>query len=186
MNSWFRANTQEAEVEHFWGKKAWKCIRDMQFGRRGRVFTRVVAICDESGEPCSTPTEQHQHWRRHFTKVLNVRSLFDLVELAEMRQRETDVDLGTVSTSVEVAKAFGKLKNGKAPGSSNILPEKLKAGGRVEEFTGTIGDLVYRIWEERRVPKKWVDSIHIPIPKKGNLRSWITGVASRFWKSWGR
>ena len=58
-NSWFRAKAQEAEGEHFGGKKVWKCIRDMQLGRRGRVPTRVVAICDESGEPCSTPTEQH-------------------------------------------------------------------------------------------------------------------------------
>ena len=41
----------------FWGEEGvWKCIRDMQFGRRGRVPTRVVAICDESGEPSSIPT----------------------------------------------------------------------------------------------------------------------------------
>ena len=65
----------------------WKCIRDMQFGRRDIITTIVVAICDESGEPCSTPTEQHQRWRRHFSKVLNVRSQFDVVELAEVRQR---------------------------------------------------------------------------------------------------
>ena len=79
-------------------KKVWKCIRDKQFGRRGRVSTKVVAICDESGEPCSTPTEQVQRWRRHFTKVLNERSQFDGAELAEVRQRETDADLGTVPT----------------------------------------------------------------------------------------
>ena len=123
----------------------WKCIRDMQFGRRGSVPTKVVAIHDESGEPCSKPTEQHQPWRRHFTKVLNVRSQFDGAELAEVRHRETDADLGTVLASAEVAKALGKLKNGKAPGSSNILPEMLKAGGRVEEFTAMIADLVHRI-----------------------------------------
>ena len=100
-----------------------------------------------------------------------MKNQFDGAELAEVRQRETDADLGTVPTSAEVAKALGKLKNGKAPGSSNILPEMLKAGGRVEEFTTMIADLVHRIWEERRVPKEWVDSILIPIPKKGNLRS---------------
>ena len=111
-NSWFRAKAQEAEGEHFGGKKVWKCLRDMQYGRRGRVPTRVVAICDESGEPCSTPTEQHQRWRRHFTMVLNVRSQFDGAELAEVRQRETDAELGTVPTSAELAKALGKLKNG--------------------------------------------------------------------------
>ena len=149
----------------------WKCVRDMQFGRRGRVPTTVVAICDESGEPCSTPTEQHQRWRRPFTKLLNVRTQFDGAELAEVRQRETDADLGTVPTSAEVAKVLGKLKNGKASGSSNILPEMLKVGSRVVEFTGMIADLVHRIWEERRVPKEWVDAILIPIPKKGNLRS---------------
>ena len=74
-------------------------------------------------------------------------------------------------TSTEVPKARRKLKNGKASGSSNILPEMLKAGSRVEEFTAVIADLVHRIWEERRVHKEWVDSILIPIPKKGNLRS---------------
>ena len=76
-NSWFRAMAQEAEGEHFGGNKVWKCIRDMQFGR-GRVPTRVIAICDARGEPCSTPTEQHQCWRRHLTKVLNVRNQFDV------------------------------------------------------------------------------------------------------------
>ena len=55
-----------------------------------------------------------------------MRSQFDGAELAEVRQRETDADLGTVPTSAEVAMALGKLNNGKAPGSSNILPEMLK------------------------------------------------------------
>ena len=65
-----------------------------------------------------------------------MRSQFDGAELAEVRKRKTDADLGTVPTSVEVAKALGKLTNGKAPGSSNILLEMLKAGGRVKEVTG--------------------------------------------------
>ena len=64
--------------------------------------------------------------------------LFDGAELAEVRQRETDADHSTLPISAKVAKALGKLKNGKAPGSSNILPEMLKAGGRVVEFTRMI------------------------------------------------
>ena len=106
----------------------------MQF--RVTVPTGVVEICDESGEPSSIPTEQHQ---------CQDRSQFDDAELAEVRQRETDADLGTVPTSAEVAKALRKLTNGKAPVSSNILPEMLKAGGRVKEFTGMIADSVHRI-----------------------------------------
>ena len=34
-NSWFQEKAEEAEREHFGGKKVWKCIRDMQHGRRG-------------------------------------------------------------------------------------------------------------------------------------------------------
>ena len=45
-----------------------------------------------------------------------MRSQFNGAELAEVRQRETDANLATVPTSSEMAKALGKLKNGKAPG----------------------------------------------------------------------
>ena len=58
--------------------------------------------------------------------MLNLRTQFDSAELAEVRQRETDADLGTVPASAEVAMALGKLMNRKAPGSSNILPEMLE------------------------------------------------------------
>ncbi len=62
-----------------------------------------------------------------------MRSQFDGSELAEVRQRKTDADLGTVPISAEMAQALGKLTNGKAPGSSNILPKMLKAGSRVKD-----------------------------------------------------
>ena len=87
----------------------------------------------------------------YFIKVLNVRSQFDGAKQAEVRQRETDADL--VPTSAEVAKALGRLKNGKAPSSSNILPEMLKAGGRVEEFTGMIADLVTESGKREESPR---------------------------------
>ena len=68
-----------------------------------------------------------------------------------MRQRETDADLGTVPTSAQVAKAL--LKNGKAPSSSNILPGMMKAGGRVEEFTGMIADLFTESGKREESPR---------------------------------
>ncbi len=34
-----------------------------------------------------------------------------------------------------------------------------------------IADSVHRIWEERRVLKEWINSILIPIPKKGHLKN---------------
>ena len=43
---------EEAEGEHFGGKKVWKCIRDMQHGHRGLRPSRVVSIEDEDGVSC--------------------------------------------------------------------------------------------------------------------------------------
>ena len=63
----------------------------------------------------------------------------------------------------------GKLKNGKAAGFSNILPEMLKAGAGSEDFMGMLTDFMSAVWEERCVPQEWTDAILIPIPKKRGL-----------------
>ncbi len=62
------------ETERFGGKKVWKAIRDMQRGRRGLLPRRNAVIQDEMGEPCNDKNAQQQRWRRHFTKVFNIRS----------------------------------------------------------------------------------------------------------------
>ena len=59
-----------------------------------------------------------------------------------MRKREVDEDLGKTPSSVEVAKALGTLKNGKAPGSSGIFLEMFKVGCRYEDFMRLIMNLV--------------------------------------------
>ena len=66
---------------------------------------------------------------------------------------------------------LGKLKKGKAPGSSSILPEVLKVGRKDTNLKEMVWDLVKAIWEKKCVPQEWVDAILIPIPKKDNLHS---------------
>ena len=70
---------------------------------------------------------------------------------------------------MELKKALSKLKNGKASGSSGILPEMVKVAAEEEEFLEFFLLLVHQVWEERRVSQEWVDVTLIPIPKKGNL-----------------
>ena len=165
-NSWFQEKAKEAEKEHFGGKKVWKCIRDMQRGRRGLLPSRTVVIDSENSEPCSSSTSQHQCWRRHFTTVLNVRSQCDATAMDKVRQREVDEDLGSIPIAREVTRAPGKLNNGKAPGSSNVLPEVLKVAMKDGAL---VLDLVKAVWKDKCVPQEWVDAILIPIPQKGNL-----------------
>ena len=151
-NAWFQANTDETQKQHFGGKVVWKCIWDLQRACRGLVPSKAITISDESGKPYSTPVSQQQHWRRHFTKVLNVRYQYQPAKMEKVRQREVDEDLGKTPSSAEVTRALGTLKNGKAPRSSDILPEMLKVGRRNEDYMRLIMNLVEAVWKETRVP----------------------------------
>ena len=62
---------------------------------------------------------------------------------------------------------MGKLRNGKAAGSSNILPEMIKTACGNEKFRELLLDLIHTVWEESRVSREWADAILVPIPKKG-------------------
>ena len=140
----------------------------MQRGCRGLLLSRTVVINGENGETCSSSTSQHQRWRRHFTIVLNVRS-HDATAMEKVRQREVDEDLGSIPTGREVTRALEKLKNGKAPGSSNVLPEMLEVAIKNGKFGQMVLDLVKAFLKGKHLPQEWVDAILIPIPKKGNL-----------------
>ena len=83
----------------------------------------------------------------------------------KVRQREVDEDLCSVPTAKEVTLALGKLKNGKAPGSSNVLPDMLKVAMKDGEFGQMVLDLMKAVWKDKHVPQEWVDTILISIPK---------------------
>ena len=168
-NAWFQAKAEEAQRGRFGGKTVWQCIRAMQSGRRGLVPSTTGCVRDEDGNKCTLLSEQHQRWRRHFTKVLNVRSQFEVAELEMTRQRPIRAEMAAKPTIEELAATLAKLKNGKAGGSSRILPEMVKAGCCTKEFLTLLLDLVHTAWEEQRVPRDWSDAILIPIPKKGDL-----------------
>ena len=80
-DDWFQQNVLGAEKGRNGGKLVWKCIHDIQRGRRGLVPMRTAVVGDESGDVCTTSEAQNERWRRHFSKILNVQSEFDMEEL---------------------------------------------------------------------------------------------------------
>ena len=58
-----------------------------------------------------------------------------------------------------------KLKNNKAPGPDNIVPELIKEGGK--KLKHRIHTLILKIWEKEGLPVDWENSIICPIYKKG-------------------
>ena len=51
---------------------------------------------DEDGNTCTTAKAQQERWRRHFTKILNIQSGFDVVELRKVRQRPPRSEMAEV------------------------------------------------------------------------------------------
>ena len=86
-NSWFLRKAAEAQKGQHGGKVVWRCIRDIQRGRKGLVPRRSTVLKDEEGNICKTLEQQQQRWKRHFTEILNVRSKFDPAVLVKARQR---------------------------------------------------------------------------------------------------
>ena len=168
-NKWFTSKDEEAQKARFGGKKVWQCIRDMQYGRRGLVPSRQMAVNDEEGNTCATVEEQQERWRRHFSKILNVQSQFSEDELEKMRQRPVRHDQAEQPTMDELTSAIGKLKNGKAGGASGVLPEMVKAGGSEDAFLEKLLNLVQTSWMEKKVSRDWSDAVLVPVPKKGDL-----------------
>ena len=59
------------------------------------------------------------------------------------------------------------LKAGKSQGVDNIPSELLKNGG---EATTVLRAICQKIWTTEEWPKKWIQSLVIPLPQKGNLK----------------
>ena len=98
----------------------------MQHGRRGLIPVRSKAVKDENGIACTSPKAQHQRWRQHFSKVLNLQSQFDESELENVKQRPMKNEMSCLPSLEDLCEAITRLKNGKAAGSSGILPEMVK------------------------------------------------------------
>ena len=103
---------------------------------------------DENEDSCISPQVQQQRWRRHFSRVPNihVHNIVDMEEMDGIRQ----CHMAQERSLHEVDRALGKLRNGKAPGRSNILPEMVKAGRGNEYFKEMLLDLISSVWQEQR------------------------------------
>jgi hypothetical protein len=67
---------------------------------------------------------------------------------------------------VEINKTIKHLKNNKAAGPDNIVPELLKCN--VTAISKVLKPVLEKIWETEKIPDAWKKSFIIKIPKKGN------------------
>ena len=101
-------------------------------------------------------------WRKYFSQLFNGHGVKDVGQ-AEIHTAEPLVPEPSAS---EVELAIDKLKSHKSPGSDQIPPELIKAGGRTIYLE--IHKLIISIWKKEKLPEEWKESIILPIHKKGD------------------
>jgi len=68
----------------------------------------------------------------------------------------------------EVAAAVRQLKNGKSAGIDNIPGELIRNGD--QHAISILLNICNEIWLSGKWPQSWVNSMIVPIPKKGDLK----------------
>jgi hypothetical protein len=60
--------------------------------------------------------------------------------------------------------AIAKLKKYKLPGSDEIPPEQIQAGGKI--LLSVIHKLINSVWNKEKLPDQWKEAIIVPVHKK--------------------
>ena len=128
---------------------------------------KAAVIEDTDGKLLTDNNDVLRRWTEYCDGLYNYQLCPDATIL-QNSQRSTDSENSPPVLKEEVEAAVRSLKIGKSPGVDNIPSELLKSGG--EETVKALTALCQKIWEEKKWPKEWTQSLVIPLPKKGNLR----------------
>ena len=72
-------------------RRVWTAIRDVQNCVTDLHPRPVASIRDEGGNPCVSVDDQCARWYRHFTRVLNLPSQYNVTVVEAVPQREVDI-----------------------------------------------------------------------------------------------
>jgi len=172
---WFVHRAEETKRGRHSSKILWRCIRDIQQGRRGLVPVRCSVVKDEEGNVCASVKEQQERWKRHFHNILNILSEFSMEQLEMMKQRPIRPDMERLPSIEELYNAIGKLRNATAAGESGILPKMIKSVCSQGEFLSRLLELIHDAWREGSVPSDWCDAVLI-LPRRVISPVVTTGV----------
>ena len=168
QNRWWKNKAEELNRFHSQGDlknlfSSWKLLSTQR-----RVH--VSSVLDESGSNViSDPIQIRNRWRAHFSRVLNVSiSTYDDSVFNIIPQQPVLEELARPPSIEEVRCALAHMKCNRAAGKDGIPVELLVCGG--EQALTYLHSICSEVWTSELIPKEWVDSVIVPIPKKGNLQ----------------
>ena len=128
-----------------------------------------AAVMDKNGKILNDKESKTKRWLEHFSEVLNRNNPSNPVSDIEIELPDKIEQIDTSEPSrIEVRKAIGHLKNGKAPGIDNLQAEMLKAD--IEYATTKVKEIIDIVWRDEKPARKWRKGLIVKLPKKGNLK----------------
>ena len=128
---------------------------------------RTAVINDQDGKLITDSKKVLKRWIEYCKGLYNYEIHPD-TSLLQTDLPSTDGEDSLPILKEEVEAAVQSLKLGKSPGVDNIPSELVKNGGK--EVVKALTAVCQWIWEQKKWPKEWMQSLMIPLPKKGNLR----------------
>jgi hypothetical protein len=117
-------------------------------------------VKDKNGDLLADSHNILNRWKNCFSQLVNVHNVSD-VRRIKVHKVETLVP-GPSHLEVEIATA--KLKKYKSPGSHQILPKLVQAGGKI--LLSAIHKLINSVWNKKELPDQWEESIIVLVRKK--------------------
>ena len=124
-------------------------------------------ILSKKANPILATAETLNRWAECFKELLN-RPPVEPLQPRHFTEQPLATVWTTPPTFVGMKEAVHRLKNHKAAGTDNILPELYQHGG--DSIPAALTQLMDLIWNQQAIPSEWNTAIIVPVHKKGDSR----------------
>ena len=167
QNKWWNFKAELLNV--FRTKGDWKNLFSLWRKLSSKTTMSLHSVRDESGLISITdPEEVRNRWKQHFSAVFKTPVFTFCTDLLDkIPMYTTDENLAHAPSIDEVKRALKCMNLHKAAGKDRITADMLIYGG--DAVINALHRIVCEVWASESVPKDWVDSVIVPVPKKGDL-----------------
>ena len=127
----------------------------------GRFKASADTIEAEDGTVPCDGKEVCNRWKEYCSELYKKNDTITSTQIDWTNQKEEPPPL-----TEGVREAINGLKNDKSPGNDEIIAEMIKSRGK--HTVSYFHKLYSKRWMEKKWPEDWINSVFVPIPKKGD------------------
>ena len=149
-------------------KESWNILNDLRKGLSKTTPSSERTMKKEDGSMCSSPEENAEVFRKHFTNLYGRTPSYDRSVLELLTQQLTASGCDYIPTDKQIKDAVGKLKK-KAPGVSGLCPQLWKSLVEDANTFELLKAVIIDFWENELPPAEWEIGLLKILAKKGDL-----------------